>query len=225
MDLNGGLMRSPYLLATMSGVLLGTSFIPFPPWAIFFCYVPLWLVWLTGPSWKRVFWTGWLAPFVGTLIGFNWVAYTAHEFGHLPWPLAGLALVVFASLANLYMPLAGVAWLLYSRTFKLGTAGKFWALPVLVSIGERVFPMIFDWHFGYTWLWAGFPAFHLADIVGFIGLSNIGLLFNGFVLQAFLSHGRRRWAWLVTPAIAFAGLNVAGHFHKDWVAKPDGLKR
>src|SRR3954447_12682970 len=72
MDLNGNLMRSPYLLATMSGVLLGTSFIPFPPWAIFFCYVPLWLVWLTGPSWKRVFWTGWLAQFVGTLIGFNW---------------------------------------------------------------------------------------------------------------------------------------------------------
>jgi len=215
MDLNGGLMRSPYLLATMSGVLLGTSFIPFPPWAIFFCYVPLWLVWLTGPSWKRVFWTGWLAQFVGTLIGFNWVAYTAHEFGHLPWPLGGLALVVFASLANLYMPLAGLAWLLYGRTFKLGTAGKIWALPVLVSIGERVFPMIFDWHFGYTWLWAGFPALQLADVVGFMGLSNIGVFFNALLLQAWLKAraGARWWPWAGSVPVLFLALNVWGYVH------------
>jgi len=73
------IVRHPCFLALLSGGLLGTSFIPFPPWAIFFCYVPLWLAWLDEPSWKRILWTGWLAQFVGTLIGFNWVAYTAHS--------------------------------------------------------------------------------------------------------------------------------------------------
>jgi apolipoprotein N-acyltransferase len=207
--------RSPYLLAVVSGVLLGTSFIPFPPWAIFFCFVPLWLVWLEEPSWKTVLWTGWVAQFVGTLIGFNWVAYTAHEFGHLPWPVAIPALLLFASFANLYMPLAGLAWLLYSRTFKLGVAGKLWALPVLMSIGERVFPMIFDWNFGYTWLWAGFPAFHLADIVGFMGLSSIGLFFNALLLQAWLKarEGARWWPWAVSVPVLFLALNVWGSLH------------
>ena len=162
-----------------------------------------------------MFWTGWLAQFVGTLIGFNWVAYTAHEFGHLPWLLAGLALVVFASLANLYMPLAGVAWLLYSRAFKLGTAGKIWALPVLVSIGERAFPMIFDWHFGYTWLWAGFPALQLADVVGFMGLSTVGVFFNALLLQAWLNAraGARWWPWAGSVPVLFLALNVWGYVH------------
>ena len=43
---------------------------------------------------ERVFWTGWATQFVGTLIGFNWVAYTVHEFGHLPWPLAAAMVAV-----------------------------------------------------------------------------------------------------------------------------------
>jgi len=41
-------MRSFVWPAVASGVLLGTSFIPFPPWAVFFCFVPLWRVWLDG---------------------------------------------------------------------------------------------------------------------------------------------------------------------------------
>jgi apolipoprotein N-acyltransferase len=195
--------------------LLGTSFIPFPPWAIFFCYVPLWLVWLTEPSWKKLFLTGWIAQFVGTLIGFNWVAYTVHEFGHLPWPAAVATLLLFAGFANLHIPLAGLAWLLFGRTFRLSIAGKVWALPVLASIGERVFPMIFDWNFGYTWLWAGFPAFHLADVVGFLGLSSIGLFFNALLLQAWLKAraGARWWPWAVSVPVLFLALNVWGSVH------------
>ena len=205
----------PGVAAALTGVLLGTSFIPFPPWAIFFCYVPLWLAWLDEPSWKRVFWTGWVAQFVGTLIGFNWVAYTAHEFGHLPWPVAVLVLVLFAGAANLHIPLAGLAWLVYARAFSLSTAGKIWALPVLLGISERAFPMIFDWNFGYTWLWAGFPAFHLADVVGFIGLSSIGLFFNAALLQAWAAarRGARWWPWALGVPAAFLVLNVLGGLH------------
>jgi apolipoprotein N-acyltransferase len=209
------LLSSRYLPVLVSAVLIGTSYIPFPPWAIFFCYVPLWTVWLNEASWKRVAVTGWVTQFAATLIGFNWVAYTVHEFGHLPWPIAIVALVLFAAVANLHIPLAGLAWWFYSRKLDLDPSGRVWALPVFMGIGERVFPMIFDWNFGYTWLWAGFPAFHLADIVGFIGLSSIGLLFNALLLQAWLAYrnGSRWWVWAASVPILFIAMNVWGLFH------------
>src|SRR4051812_39976678 len=212
---NTSLMRSFVWPAVASGVLLGTSFIPFPPWAVFFCFVPLWRVWLDEPSWKRVWWSGWIAQFVGTLIGFNWVAYTVHEFGHLPWPAALVALLLFAGFANLHMPLAGLAWLAYGRLFRLGPAARLWALPVCMGLAERAFPMIFDWNFGYTWLWAAFPAYHLADIVGFMGLSTIGFVFNALLLQAWLKAraGARWWAWAASVPALFLALNAWGYLH------------
>ena len=42
-----------YSLAIISGLLIGTSYIPFPPWAIFFCFVPLWIYWLKTKSLKK----------------------------------------------------------------------------------------------------------------------------------------------------------------------------
>src|ERR1700684_4495578 len=87
----------PLSLSILSGLLIGTSYIPFPPWAIFFCFVPLWISWMNENSWKRIFWTGWLTQFVLTLIGFNWVAYTVHEFGHMPWILAVPVLFLFCT--------------------------------------------------------------------------------------------------------------------------------
>lgn len=171
----------------------------------------------------QVFWTGWLAQFVFTLIGFNWVAYTVHEFGHLPWPLAILVLLGYGSIANLYLPLAGVAWAWTTRKLRLNLNGQLVALVIFVSLGERAFPMIFDWHFGYAWYWAKFPAYHLADIFGFIGLANIGLLFNALILKGFLSRPQssRWWVWAASTAAVFLGLNLLGWVHAKGVQKPD----
>ncbi|MGZ3721783.1 MAG: apolipoprotein N-acyltransferase [Bdellovibrionales bacterium] len=202
-------------LPILTGLLIGTSYIPFPPWAIFFCFVPLWIFWLKENSYKRIFWSGWAAQFILTAIGFNWVAYTVHEFGHLPWILALGTLLLFCTLANLHIPLVGLIWFYLSRRLKLRDQEKIWLLPLLMAVAERTFPMIFDWHLGYTWLWAGFPAFHLADIVGFIGLSNIGLFFNGFFVFAWWLHSQKRtWAWAAAvPFVVFLSMNVWGHNH------------
>ena len=44
------------LLPILSGVLLGTSYTPFPPWALLFAFLPLWSLWLKKDlSWKRLF--------------------------------------------------------------------------------------------------------------------------------------------------------------------------
>jgi len=220
-------MKSPYLLASVSGLLIGTSYIPFPPWAIFFAFIPLWIAWSQETSYKQVFWTGWITQFVLTLIGFNWVSYTVHEFGNLPWPAAILALVGYASFANLFIPLAGVTWLFACRRLNLSGSLKLWALPLCTAIGERLFPMIFDWHFGYTWLWAKLPAYHLADIFGIMGLSTIGLFFNGCFLQAYTNYlNRKRYAalLLIVPA-GFLALNLWGYWHGQRIPQPDSRMR
>lgn len=83
-------------LPVLSGLFIGTSYIPFPPWASLFGFVPLWLFWMRQTELKPVFLAGVLTAFVFTLIGFNWMTYTLHEFAHLPWPLAVVGMVVFA---------------------------------------------------------------------------------------------------------------------------------
>lgn len=207
----------------LTGIMCGTSYIPFPPWAIFFCFLPLFIVWFEENSWRGIFWTGWLAQFVFTLIGFNWVAYTIHVFGHMPWPIAVIVLFLFCSFANLYVPFAGLTWYFFCRVLKIGPQGRVWALPIFLIIGERIYPMIFDWHFGYTWLWARFPAMHLADIVGFVGLSDIGLFFNGLFFWAWWHRRERRSWWKAVAAVPvlFLILNVWGYYRGINLEKPD----
>jgi apolipoprotein N-acyltransferase len=103
-----------YSLPLFSGILIGTSYIPFPPWALAFCYAPLWLWTLRGMSseapsralgWK-VFRGGWIAQFILSLIGFHWIAYVSHEFGFMPWAAAVPVLFAFAALMNLYVPVS-----------------------------------------------------------------------------------------------------------------------
>ncbi|MGE5247984.1 MAG: apolipoprotein N-acyltransferase, partial [Verrucomicrobiota bacterium] len=57
---------------------------------------------------RRILWGGWLSQFVFCLIGFHWVAYTAHEFGRMPWPLAVAVLLLFCAFGHLFFVLAGL---------------------------------------------------------------------------------------------------------------------
>ena len=135
-------------------------------------------------SLTSIFWTGWIAQFVFNLVGFNWVAFTIHEFGHFPWPAAVLVLFAFCAITNLFIPLVGILWRVFCEKLQLGADLRIWTLVLFTAVGERIFPMIFKWNFGYPWLWGGFPAVQLADIFGFAGLSSLTLVLNGLLLQA-----------------------------------------
>lgn len=218
-------MKRAIALSILSGILIGTSYIPFPPWAIFFCFVPLWWAWMNATSIKQVFLYGWIAQALFTLIGFNWVAHTVHEFGHLPWPVAILALLAFASFANLHVPIAGALWFLFTKILKCDDRIRILLLPLFVAVAEIVFPMIFDWHFGYTWLYAGFPGAQLGDIIGFQALSTIGIFLNLISYYAVLDFrvGARKQALVHVAAlvVAFLLINVAGYFWVQRLPTPD----
>jgi apolipoprotein N-acyltransferase len=218
--------RKDLALSILAGFLFGTSYIPFPAWAIFFCYVPLWMVWMraepNNQSTKHVFFTGWVMQFVLLLIGFNWVAHTVSVFGHMPLWAGCLVLMLFCSTASLNIPIAGAVWHWLFKNAPVGA--KIVGLVTLTAITERLYPMIFDFHLGYTWLWMKFPAFQTASVFGFFGLSTITIAINGLVLWGFLMRKRR-----IHAGVAIVGILVAlfawGTIIESNLPKPDRSAR
>jgi len=181
-----------YSLPILSGFLIGTSYIPFPPWALFFCLAPLWIFWTRTHSLKQVFWGGWITQFILNLIGFHWIAHTVVAFGQMPWPVGFFVLFIFCSLAHIYYPLAGVLWKITTQKFRLSSTASWLILPLLFALTERLYPFIFFWHLGYPWLWAKFPGYHLAEWIGFFGLNLVTLTVNVCIAILYLSK-RRTW--------------------------------
>lgn len=206
-----GSRLSSYRLPLLSGLLLGTSYIPFPPWAILFCYVPLWTFWLRQDSVRRILWGGWVTQLLVGLIGFHWVAHTAHEFGFLPWPVAFLVLLLFGALGHLFLVLAGLLWYLPAGRAGVSRWVKLLLLPVVTALCEWGVPSIFPWNLGYPWLYARLPAFQLAEYVGFQGLGVVTLFLNLLLLLAWEHRKGRTGAALFGSVVALLLLlNAAG---------------
>ena len=176
----------PYLLAFLSGLLVGTSYIPFTGWALLFCYIPLWIAVLKlhgdqSPL-KKIFIVAWTTQFILTLIGFNWIYYTATEFGNFNWSLSLMALLLFASCMHIYIPLAAVfaIWVIRWQQIKSSWV-HFLILALSLALIERVWPSIFEWNLAYSLLNMKIPIFQWADTVGFWGLSTWILLFQAII--------------------------------------------
>lgn len=202
--------------AILSGILVGTSYIPFPPWALIFCYTPLWLsATEENSSVKKSFWAGWVTQFILTLIGFHWIAYTAHEFGQLPWAVSYLALLLFCAFMHLYIPVAVAAGTWLRLRFSLSGGQSLFAIALLHALLERIWPVIFEWHLGYTFIWSKMPGYHLADLVGFHGLSAVALLFNAWMGYIWLkqSYIKKALTQLSVLAMTFAALIALGYWH------------
>lgn len=187
-------------LAAISGVLIGTSYIPYPAWAIGFCYIPLWFAVhkmdSQNSSLLKIFMIGWITQFILTLIGFNWIYFTATEFGDLPPIIATAALLLFASLMHIYIPLALVAAVAIRRKLRIQPAYLIWLICCLHIFAERIWPSIFEWNLAYTFLWMKWPLAQWADTFGFWGLSALIFFFNGLLFKAIEA------AWIQPEAAA-----------------------
>ncbi len=167
----------PYLGAILSGFLIGTSYIPFPGWALLFCYIPLWIAVLNlntkNASFSKIFFAAWLTQFILTVIGFNWIFYTAKEFGNFNWIISLMALLTFASSMHIYIPLSALAavWIIRKKDIR-SVLIQFLILALTLSLTERVWPSIFEWNLAYSLLHMKIPIFQWADTVGFWGLST-----------------------------------------------------
>jgi apolipoprotein N-acyltransferase len=220
-----------YWLAIFSGILMGTSYLPFPAWAIIFCFGPLWFVVLKSKTAKEAFWQGWWAQFVFTLIGFHWIAYVSHEFGYMPWAAATAVLLLFAATVHSYFAFASLAcWYLFHRR---GTsAGRAVLSAVfLVTLAETWWPSLFPWNMGYTLLDSSFPLFQglaqWADIWGFWGLSLFIHLGSGLVALLLLSSKSKPYRFAMTVwALSFVILSLSGNAHlENWQESVSGKQK
>ncbi|MGZ3795996.1 MAG: apolipoprotein N-acyltransferase [Pseudobdellovibrionaceae bacterium] len=205
-----------YLAPLLTGVLVGTSYIPFPPWALIFCYVPLWLfLFHRAKTWQEGFAAGWWAQFTLTLIGFHWIAHVTKEFGGFPWPVAFLTLLLFAALAHLYIPLTTALVVFLKKKYSWSLSKTLLASALLLSIAERIWPSLFQWHLGYTLLWSKAPAYNWADVLGFEGLSTIVLFLNAWVAWIWEQHHQRRalQSHSLLLVLFLVLFNLSGYFH------------
>ncbi len=210
---------------------MGSSYIPLPPWALLFCYAPLWISVLHEKSWKKVFLKAWLAQVTLTLIGFHWIAFVAHEFGFFPWPVAVLILLLFAAFIHLYIPTAVLAAWTLQRRWRLKPWAFFLSMAVLFSLGESLWPSLFPWNLGYSYLPWNLPIVQLADVFGFLGLSFLTYLANAFLANVGLKYSTKpgletRSGILLKPAayviFFFLALNFLGWLRKAQVADLGG---
>ena len=205
----------PQLFPLLSGILVGTSYPPFASWAVTFCWVPLWFSLIEEESPKKVFQKAWVTQFILSLIGFHWIAQTAHEFGFMPWFLSVGALLIFCTFMHLHIPvsLALAKWI-DNKTHGLATAPVFFFICALTQgLIERIWPMIFPWHLGYSVLYSRLEISQLAEYVGFQGLSSIFLVLNAvFATGIWLmkDHKAKGYATIAAGILVFFGLNIWG---------------
>jgi len=165
---------------------------------------------------------GWVTSFVLTLIGFNWVAHLLHEFAHFPWVLAFLGMLVFAGVAHLFIPLAGALWYLGRRYFSWSDRLALGFMGLLTIICEAYSVTLFDWNFGYSWYGYRVPVFHLAEIIGFTGLSALTLLFNIPFYLAWQYRHRACGKTIFGSALTvFLVLSLSGGYLRDRLPQPD----
>lgn len=205
-----------YKWPLISGLLIGTSYIPFPPWAILFGYLPLWKWLMTeAKNAKEAFIAGWVTQFTLTFIGFHWITYTAKEYGQFPWPLAILTFLAFCALAHLYIPILSWLFFRYKEKFSPSLLNNLIFLGLGHSLAEIFWPGIFPWHLGYTFLWAQLPIYQLADVIGFLGLSLLLLISHIYLGVLWMTPNPyyRKFFGILVLLLTFIGLNLGGWFH------------
>ncbi len=198
---------------------MGTSYIPLPPWALAFCFAPLWYFVLTrAENWKQAFCAGWLTQFLLSLIGFYWVAYVSHEFGYLPWVVSALVLLLFAACVHIYFAVAAAIGFWLKKRLRLSDFSALLVMISLVVLAEGWWPSLFPWNLGYPWLAAHLPLAQIADTIGFLGLSWSTHLISAVIAYLFIKRDRTLSIVAITVGLAlFAFLTWVGvQKEKKW---------
>jgi apolipoprotein N-acyltransferase len=211
-----------WLLPALSGLFIGTSYIPFPPWASLFCFIPLWIFWRQQTKFINVFLGGLLTAFIFTLIGFNWVTYMLHEFAHLNWPVSVFGMLFYALIAHLFVPVAGSLWFLGQTKFQWHESVSLGLMTLITILSEAYSFTLFDWNFGYTWYGADIPIYHWAELIGFSGLSALTLLCNLPLYIAWQKRQMRSGKIILALVIGvFISMNFIGLKLKARLPQPD----
>ena len=179
-------------LAISSGLLLTGSFpnVNFS-WLAWFAFVPL-LISLRDLSLKKSFFLGFLTGLTHYFTLVYWLIHTMRTYGHLPWYLCFLILILFCAYLALYFAVFAAA---ASRLVTKPSA-LFFLLPVFWVGLEYIRSFLLS---GFPWELIGYSQFNtlhilqISDIFGVYGVSFLVVLANATILICFFYLTRLNW--------------------------------
>ncbi|WP_293779842.1 apolipoprotein N-acyltransferase [uncultured Oxalicibacterium sp.] len=192
------------LLALLGGGLSVFSFAPFGWWPLQYATLALLLHLLAQTSSIRTsfligwaFGTGWLAA------GVYWLFISMHQYGGMPAPMAGLAVLLLSGFLSL-LPAGAFAFAAWMRTRCTLPHAAFLllVLPAMWALSEWTRGWIFT---GFPWIASGYahsnaPLAGYASLIGVYGIGWLAALIAGTLLLV-----RERKAWIALPVVVLAG--------------------
>jgi apolipoprotein N-acyltransferase len=179
-------------LAILSGLLLTGSFPNMNiSWLAWFAFVPL-LISLRDLSIKQSFWLGFLSGMTHYLTLVYWLVHTMRTYGHLPWHLSVLILILLSAYLTLYFAVFSAA---VSRFFSKA-AVLFIIIPVFWVGLEYIRSFFLS---GFPWELIGYSQFNLlqiiqiSDIFGVYGVSFLVMLSNATIFALILFLTGKKW--------------------------------
>jgi len=186
----------PALLA--SGALHTASFAPLGWWPAQILAVAVLALAVRDATPRQAAWRG-SAFGVGWLVsGLWWLYISMHDYGGMPAPLAGLAVLLLAALLSLYVAgaMALYAWVRSGQPWLDGPA--FAACWLLAELARA------QWFTGFPWIASGYadsdgPLAPLAPWVGVYGMGAVAALLAAGIagLVRRPADGHRGWSPLV----------------------------
>lgn len=220
--------NSQILLTGLSGLLISFSYIPFYAILGMIALVPLWVALDNANGYKEAIKLSWISQFIFSLIGFHWIATTAHDFGYMPWSLSVVVLIGFAALVHIHFCVASVMFIYINKRVNFSGLQSDLLKVLCFFFAETFSPMLFPWNFGYTWMTSAFPAKHTAEIWGFIGVSFFTILanvaFKGIYDSRALGKPKLARKYISRFLVGFTCFNLLGYglyksipeYNKSW---------
>ena len=190
--------------AALSGLAYPLAFAPFDLfWIAPVTVAALFLIWAKASA-RQAALQGFVFGLGMALAGVSWIYVSLSEFGGMPAPLAGGAVLIFAALMALY-PMA-VGFLQARFGPRSPAARAVLVMPVLWVLGEWLRGNLMS---GFPWLYLGYsqtdtPLAALLPIIGTLGLSLWLALAVGALVAIVHGAGRAR----VLPAGVLLALGV-----------------
>jgi apolipoprotein N-acyltransferase len=183
------------LLALFAGLVHTAAFAPLQAWylQIFALALLAWLTWTATP--RQAAWLGGLFGLAWMASGFWWIHVSLHQFGHLPWLFAAIAVLMLAAFLSCYYAgaMALAARLLAADAKPVWRVLVWSACWLLAELGRATLLT------GFPWITAGYahtvgPLAAWAPWIGVYGISALAAAAAASLAAASLGWSLRQWA-------------------------------
>ncbi|MBT8374739.1 MAG: apolipoprotein N-acyltransferase [Deltaproteobacteria bacterium] len=168
-------------------------------WLAWFAFIPL-LISLKDQPLKESFFLGFLAGITHYLTLVYWLIHTMRTYGHLPWVLSVVILILLSTYLALYFAVFSAA---VSRFFSKPSV-LFIIIPAFWVGLEYIRSFFLS---GFPWELIGYSQFNLlqilqiSDIFGVYGVSFLVVLSNATIFTLFLSLSGQKWQGITITKI------------------------